>query len=391
MPDIHQNISSYHRGVCCVSGRTRSLSPSVWSSLLMAIAGMGDALLYAYLPVKGEALGFSLFTIGLLLSINKFTRFFTNRWVAYISDRWRIKNVLLFGVVLAALTTFTYALDPAIWIWIVARLIWGAAYSALRFSTIQYAGISHRVGSALGIGRSIQDAGPLLAYWIGPVMLAWIGAEATFSSWALLLVMLLPVFYLLPDIQHETQEIKPFSFQKPQWIDVWVFISSFTVEGLVVVGISRLVNLGDTGHLLLVSALYISLRRLLNVMISPASGWLSDTFGMERVFHYSCMLITGGTLLIALRIGEAGIMLAFMGSSVNLTLVPIVAIQLNPSNKSFEALTRMNTSRDMGSAFGALLGLSLLNTVDIQVIFMLLSLVLISLWFKIRKLDKRDA
>lgn len=45
-----------------------TLSPTLWSSFMMAVAGMGDALLYAYLPVEGFNLGLSGFIVGALLS-----------------------------------------------------------------------------------------------------------------------------------------------------------------------------------------------------------------------------------------------------------------------------------------------------------------------------------
>ncbi|ELR70220.1 Putative MFS transporter [Fulvivirga imtechensis AK7] len=368
-----------------------SLSPSMWSSLLMAIGGMGDALLYAYLPVKGEALGLSLFSIGLLLSINKFSRFFTNRWIAWLCSRWGVKNVLLLGVVFSTISTFIYALGHAVWIWIAGRLMWGAAYSAMRFATIQYAGKNKNKGSALGIARSIQDAGPMLAYWIGPVMLTSLGAGFTFATWGALLVLLFPVFYLIPVVQHQKQKIKPFSFQKPAWIDVWVFGTSFVVEGFLIVGMSHILNIDnrDADRLLLVSSIYISLRRLLNVIISPVSGWLSDRFGFLTIFQASCLMIASGTALIGLGSSGGGIFLCFVGSAINLTLVPIVAIDFGPEYKSFDALTRINTSRDMGSATGSLTGLGLLSIAAPSGIFISLFLILISIWFKIRKFNYR--
>ncbi len=365
-----------------------SLKASVRSSVLMAIAGMGDALLYAYLPVKGEALGLSLFSIGFLLSINKFARFFTNRWVAWISHHWGIRNVLLAGVLLSAGTTFIYGMNPSLWIWVTARLLWGTAYSALRFSTIQYAHQSGTPGSALGIGRSIQEAGPLVAYWIGPAMLVAFGPEITFSSWAILLIVLLPIFQLLPHPSFVNQTIKPFSFQLPTWIDAWVFVAACVAEGILLVGISKLIKLDATNlnEVIITTAFYISIRRLMNIVLSPISGWLSDRFGFRGVFQASCIVIPISLIVLGAGQNELGILLAFLGSSVNSTLIPLLA-QASPSKSSPEALTRMSTSRDIGSAVGALTGLSLLSMMDYQVTFLILALIMLSIWFKIRKID----
>lgn len=365
-----------------------SISPSVWSSLLMAVGGMGDALLYAYLPVKGEALGFSLISIGLLLSINKFARFFTNRWVAWISNKWGIRQVLLSGALLSAGTTLIYGLNAGFWIWVIARLFWGAAYSALRFSTTQYANQSSTPGCALGVGRSIQEAGPLLAYWIGPILLSGMGSAFTFTTLALILLTLLPTFYLLPSPKLALQEIKPLSFQPPKWIDVWIFITSFVVEGLLLVGISKLLRVdnSDTTDLVVMTALYISIRRLLNILLSPLSGWLSDWFDFQKVFQASCKLLFAGLLLLAFGQNELGILVAFIGSAMNVTLLPLLALKGHNPQKYYDTLTRMSTSRDLGSAFGALTGLGLLNVLDSRIAFALLAIVILSLWFKIRKI-----
>lgn len=369
---------------------TGSIKPAVWSAILMAIGGMGDALLYAYLPVKGEALGLTALSIGILLSINKFARFFTNRWIAYTSYWWGIKNVLLLGVVLSAFTTCIYALNPAVWVWVLTRILWGAAFSALRFSTLQYAITSTKAGSALGISRSVQELGPLLAYWTGPFMLTFFGHGITFTAWAFFLVTLLPIFLFIPALRVGTQSIKPFSFQKPEWIDFWIFISSYSTEGVLIVGISRLLSIDQpqANHLLLASALYISIRRLFNVIMSPLSGWLSDTFGFLRLFQISCLLIITGLGIMALNLVEAGILITFIGSAINTTIIPIVVLEQHTSHKSFDILTRISTSRDLGSALGALTGIILLEVLDPTRTFTFLALLLLLIWFKIYRLDK---
>jgi len=54
------------------------------SSFAMAFAGLGDALLYPVLPVYGEEMGFSVFWIGVFLSINRFIRIPGNSLVGYL-------------------------------------------------------------------------------------------------------------------------------------------------------------------------------------------------------------------------------------------------------------------------------------------------------------------
>lgn len=372
-----------------VDGQRYSLSPVIWSSLMMAIAGMGDALLYAWLPAEGFNLGLSVFMVGLLLSINKFIRLFANRWIAFIAEKTDIKFLLMAGVLLAGTTTFIYALNPLVWVWILSRIIWGISYSALRFSAIQYAGKSGRTGSVLGISRSIRETGPVLIYWTGPLLISTFSPAFTFSIIGIATMALLPLFYLLPDLKSRSQIIRPMRFELPGTTELWVFVSSFAVEGLLVVGISGIIHLesSDTEHLLQTSALYISSRRFLNIIISPLSGWMTERWKFIRVFNLSCLFIISGLLLIVFSYPGSGIFMAFLGSAMNTTLVPYIALKLTAPEKKFDAYTKISTSGDIGSALGALLGLLLLSVIDKGLIFATLSILLAAIWNYLPKLD----
>lgn len=366
-----------------------SFRPAIWSSSIMAIAGMGDALLYAYLPVESQQLGISALMVGTLLSVNRFVRFFANRWIAYAAKIWGLRNVFMIGVVLASGTTFAYAGNPEIWIWVMARVVWGFSYAALRFSTFQYAANTGRMGSAIGIGRSIQEAGPVLAYWLGPLIIKLYGPAHAFSGLALASLALLPISYLLPDHRDTGQHLNPLKFQAPRMTDLWVFISSFAVEGVLIVGISQIIQLtfSGTDQLLVASALYISSRRFLNIVISPLSGFLSEQWGISKIFNLSCLFIVAGLAFIIME-PNSGLLIVFLGSAINLTLLPVITIDLVPAQRSFDALTKMSTSRDIGAALGALLGLHLLSTLKPGMVLGTLSFFLLFIWFYLPKFKK---
>ncbi|MTI86952.1 MAG: MFS transporter [Balneolaceae bacterium] len=369
--------------------RSHSLVPTILSSVLMAVGGMGDALLYVYLPVQGQALGMSLVTIGILLSINKFSRIFTNRWVAWFSREWGVRKILMAGTVLSGLTTLMYAFNPDIWLWILSRMIWGFSYSSFRFCTIQYAGTSGKTGSALGIGRSIQEMGPILAYWIGPVLINEVGATPVFVLWSVAITILLPLFIWLPDVKSPEQKIKALAFKKPGYIDYWIFVTSFAVEGLLVVGVSKLIDIkiNSAGDLMVIAALLISSRRFMNVLISPLSGWMSDSFSFKKTFRISCFMIIAGVALIAAGFSITGVLIAYAGSAINMTLIPAIAIDYSPDDQNFEILTRMSTARDIGSATGALLALNIFALLNTTLPFVVVSVALVFIWHKMPTLN----
>lgn len=95
---IPQKQGSSLRGALCASG-------------VMAFAGLGDALLYPILRVYGKELGFSVFSIGILLSINRFVRIIANTHIANLTSKIGMRNMLLITSCLATITTFVYGLQ----------------------------------------------------------------------------------------------------------------------------------------------------------------------------------------------------------------------------------------------------------------------------------------
>ncbi len=357
------------------------------SSFIMAIAGMGDALLYIHLPVNGPSLGISAFFIGILLSINKFIRFFSNRWVAKCASNWGVKSVFLSGVILAACSTFVYAFNPVLFIWVIARVCWGIAYSAVRFATIQFAGDSQKPGTAMGLSNSILEAGPVIAYLLGPVLLIALGPKGTFLILSALSVLCLPMFFKLPELKKLPQNFTKWKVGTPHIPAIWIALVAFVVEGMLVVGISRIVDLRNTmgNNLLITTGVYIAARRLFSFCIAPLSGWLSDRWGFLKTFHLGAGFVIGGLILISSGVSDIGILMAFLGGAVNNTLFPLFAIYFSGPDKNFDTLTQLSTFKDMGSAFGALLGMYLLTNVSIQFIFTTTAILLVVLWFNLNK------
>ncbi|MEM7348432.1 MAG: hypothetical protein AAF485_29735, partial [Chloroflexota bacterium] len=105
---------------------------TVISAIILALAGMGDALLYPTLPLYAAQLGVPFIWIGILLSINKLIRLGGNHALALTISRLGYKRVATLGVLLASGSTLAYGLAPPIWIWLISRVAWGMAFAALR-------------------------------------------------------------------------------------------------------------------------------------------------------------------------------------------------------------------------------------------------------------------
>ena len=156
---IFINQSSSFRGALRASG-------------VMALAGLGDAVLYPLLPIFGKDLGFSVFFIGVLLSVNRFVRIFANTHIANLVNRIGMRNMLLITSSLAVITTFIYDLKLGMVAFLIARILWGLCYSGLKIATLNYASKSaQKSGLAFGLSESIKSLGTLFVLWFGPLVI----------------------------------------------------------------------------------------------------------------------------------------------------------------------------------------------------------------------------
>src|SRR5688572_16162918 len=94
----------------------------VYSALALAFASFGDAFLYPFLPLHGERLGMSVAWIGILLSINRFARIFTNALIARACATFGFRMVTIIAVFMAILSTAGYGFASNIILWVIFRI-----------------------------------------------------------------------------------------------------------------------------------------------------------------------------------------------------------------------------------------------------------------------------
>jgi MFS family permease len=354
--------------------------------LITAIAGMSDGFLYAYLPVKGEALGFTPIMIGVLLSMNRFVRFFTNRFVAFFANKIGVKKIYIIGILLSFVVSITYAFSPVFAFWVIARAIWGLCFSILRFSKLQYVSVCDQMGTALGWSASIGGIIQIIAYFIGPILIALTFDGMPFIFFGFALLLFLPLLFRLPDVDFEQQDIKLMRFQLPNRIDIWGFITNFSLDGMLIVGLSKLLKLeGDEDTLLFYTAFFISIRRAIGIIFAPLVGTLVDRFGLQRAFNVEVWFLVVGMALIMVNLAPAGLIIIFIGATANQNITPLLRINTTPKKDQFSGITRLTSSQDMGSALGALLGLSLIIHLNHFYLFMTLGVILLLFhWFVTR-------
>lgn len=348
----------------------------------LALCSLGDTFLYAYLPVNYQSIGLSTFWVGLILSANRFTRIFLNGLAAHWINTTGIRFMTLVATLLATACTLAYGFAVSGILWVAVRVLWGAAFSTLRLSSLLYALQADKKGLSIGLSKSVIALGPILALLIGPLLIQDFSRAIAFSILGVISLCGFFVALLLPEMPLKPKSKIELFPAFPSSLNQLVFLSAFVAEGMLVVHLGLLISDGVTIHpevLLLWVGSYLAYRRICMVLFSPFAGWLADRFGFEKTFKWTFFFLIIGLAFISADLYIAGILIAFTFSAMNASVSPGSAV--SSSESMIKELSDNATWRDLGAATGTLIGSVLFDFLYLQLIylfaFMLLGLGLI--------------
>jgi MFS transporter, DHA1 family, multidrug resistance protein len=330
-----------------------------FAALALAFASFGDAFLYPFLPVNYQTVGVPLMWVGVLLSINRFVRILSNTMIVHAFAKYGLRAIMITAVVLAITSTLGYAMATGVVVWLLFRIIWGLAFSAMRIGTLGYALQHERQGFALGFSRSLQETGPMLSLFLAPLLLLYFDSGIIFYVLAVLSLPALYFAWRLPIRHDKTQSLQGKWFlQWPSTLNSTTLISAMVIDGIVVVVLGVLflhyheqISLATATTL---AAFYLGYRRVCLVVLSPAGGWIADKIGTERVFNISLLFIIAGLMVMVSGWIGAGAVTVFTFYSINSAITPGSASKTN--GHSLAAVAENATWRDVGAALGTLLG-----------------------------------
>ena len=348
------------------------LKASAFAALALAFASVGDAFLYPFLPLNSGAVGIPVLWVGLILSINRFVRIASNTLMVHAFSRFGLRSVMIVAAGAAITSTFGYGLATGIAGWVLLRMMWGFAFSAMRTGTLGYALQHQRRGLSFGVSRSLQEAGPMLSLFMAPLLISHFDSATIFY---LLSVLSLPALYFawkLPAGGDKTPPVKSRSLLRwPSAVNGITFISAIVIDGILVV-VLGILFLHDRDKISLVTAttlaaFYLGYRRICLVALSAAGGWIADKVGMERVFNTSLALVISGLLTIISGWIGTGAVIVFTFYSINAAIAPAAA----PDNgHALGGIAENATWRDMGAATGTLLGGLLISSRHLGAVLM---------------------
>jgi MFS family permease len=358
VPNLRQ-IKKLQVPAVSLAEKPASLIAPVYASTALAFASFGDAFLYAFLPVNNGVVGIPVMWVGILLSVNRIVRIFFNGVIVHFFTKHDLRTIMIAAVIAALVSTTGYSIASGIFLWLVCRILWGFAFSAMRIATIGYSLQHSRQGLALGISRSLQEAGPMMALLIAPFLLANFPVKNVFF---LLSIFSLPAIWFalkLPMSETKTLPKEKINSPKlPSTLNSITLFSAILIDGIMVVvlGILFLQN-GNRISLLeatSLAAFFLGYRRVCLVLLSAGGGWIAYRFGLTRIFKISLSVMMMGLIVLLFGWISPGIIVVFTSYGVNVAIMPGIVSQ--GKTQALNAVAENATWRDIGAATGTLIG-----------------------------------
>lgn len=344
----------------------------IGSSSIMSLALLGDALLYAVLPVYADQFGLTLPWVGVMLSANRFVRVFAYGVLAQLTQRVGVRQMCMVAAIIATGTTALYGFGQGPAQILFARVLWGLTYAVLVLATLTYAvEYRSRIGIRVGVGQAIQRLGPILALFGGAWLVGVFGPNMTFVLLAIPTSVSLLIAYKLPKSKGEAAKWnRPPSLARPKPIDVVYFLQGFGVDGVFAVSITLIfARNAPLSEAVMSGSALLALRHFGEAIAAPLFGWIADRFGARKVFVAAAFLTTLGFIFVAIGFTVAGalIMLIFRGALASLGPA-VIAQSLIDDEDPIGPLARMQAWRDLGAALGPLATGVLLTLLSAEVL-----------------------
>jgi len=321
--------------------------------LVVALAQIGDSLLYAVLPLYADAFGVSLAVVGILLSLNRWVRLVANSVVAAIGNRVGPKRLMLVAAVGGAVSTAGYAIGPneaALMFW---RVLWGLSFAGLNLAVLAYA-VSDRAnaGKRVAAGRTAIGVCQTAVLVLGTMAVVWLGPRGVFLAVAVISCAAIGLACTLPGRQAAAEPGEGFRLPWPGRLEIWGFSLGLVVDGIFVLTLSLLLKDNPLPFAPVVATgILLAARAATEVVTAPVGGTLADRFGARGLSLISGAVLVLGLALIAGGYELAGAALVVTMRGLFNTLVPVLVAARNRGGM-LSSQANYATWRDFGAAVG---------------------------------------
>lgn len=383
----------------------RSTTPErivIAAGAVIGLCIVGDSFLYSILPLEAQNLGIALPLVGVLLSVNRLVRLISNTWASAVFERLGPRTPFVLAAALSLITTATYGVGWGFLAFLLARLGWGIAWSALRQGGYQavWTGDESVRGRLMGLLWGLIRLGSAFSVVVGGYLRdRWgypVGIAAIVGASALAIPVALAIRW--PGDARWVALREPTAHDRRSlwegWRSAWatgprrgLLFAGFMdrVFDGVVISTTSLFLAGRLGTNELLSGLgvrvatvagfLLALRWTSDLVFGPAIGALSDRLGRLRTLV---------VLVAAVLIGLVGVVslsgvwlivcLALMfvsGSGLGITLNTAANSAALQAERPYLFVGVYTTAGDAGSALGPLLAYSLAVALNWNTLYLL--------------------
>lgn len=396
-----------------------SRKPIIVIAIVTAVCLLGNEMLFIVLPLYWKFFGLtSLWQVGVLLSANRIIRIPINSLVGWCYNRIGKRSCIMAAVVLAAASTFSYGMVKGFWLLLIARCLWGIAWSFFRiggYLTILSSSNPEMRGQSVGLYNGLWGLGTLFGMLFGGFLAELIGIQTVTTLFSFLAASSIPFIIRFIENtkaqEHTTQmkKKKDFSIWKSKRI-VSAFVTglivAFVVYGVFASTLSKLIEL-QMNNTLIVLGLSIGAGSITGIVQALRTGWdpflapylgrCSDQkWGRIPILIIALLAAAFCLGLFSLKLPMAlfiAVLLLFqLTTTVLITMSDSIAADLAAGPRQVSVIAFYTLFSDIGAALGPLLGFVMIDVFGIQSLYWLTSFIIVPLavyWIIIFKKEAR--
>jgi MFS transporter, DHA1 family, inner membrane transport protein len=345
-------------------------SGMVIPGLVVALAQLGDSLIYAVLPLYADEFGVSLFVVGVLLSLNRWTRLIAYSVVAGIAERVGPRRLMIGAASTATLATLGYWYPAGEAALMASRVLWGLSFAALNLSMLAYATSDKaNAGKRIATGRTAIGLFQTLSLIVGTLLVASLGARGVFLAVAAVSATAILLAWRLVPLPASSEADQGFRLPLPGRLELWGLALGLIVDGIFIITLSLLLKDNQLPFAPVVATgCLLAVRWGMEVITAPIGGVMADRFGATRLSLATGALLVAGLALIAAGWDLAGAALVVTMRGMFNTLMPVMVAQ-RARRGALASQATYSTWRDLGAAVGPVVGGLLFGAVPAAVLY----------------------
>ncbi len=364
------------------------------AGMVVGLAIMGDSLMYNILPLEAPRLGIALPLVGVLLSANRLVRLLSNTVASALFARWGAHRPFFWATVLALITTTLYGVRAGFLVFLLARVGWGMAWSALRQGGYQavWAAREEAQGRYMGVFWGLVRLGSATSVILGGFLHDVGGYRTAVFAVAALAALALPLAWGMRWPPRSLRREEGGSDLRRGWravredkVALWVVAAGFiqalfeaTLVSTAALYLARHVSAGDgVRYVGTATGVLLAVRWVSDLVFGPLLGALADWLG------HALTAVTLGVLVLLLLVGPGtlggyvalvALGLVFVCNAGMLVAISAGANTLALRSRAPHALVGVYTTAvDGGLAVGPLLAYSVGTVLSLPVLYALLA------------------